>query len=146
MSEDLEQLQATIEQAAHWIREADALVACTGAGWGAPSGFGTFRGRAAGVWPLLEGTDLTFEDMSCPSWFALPHDDTLPAHKAAGFGYAFWQHRYQQYMSQEPHEGYHLVRKWMEGKEEAHPLFHGGFSFTSNIDSPSSASANVLAI
>jgi len=101
---------------------------------GVSSNLGTFRGRAAGVWPPLVDTGLTFEDMSCPDWFELPHSDDMPPHQAAGFGYAFWQARYQQYTSQAPHEGYSLVRKWMEQKVDDHPLFRGGFSFTSNID------------
>lgn len=39
--------------AARLIADADALLICTGAGMGVASGYGTFRGASAGVWPPL---------------------------------------------------------------------------------------------
>jgi len=121
--------EATLPLAAHLIAEADALVICTGAGMGVSSGLATFRGQAAGVWPPLIGTSLQFEDMSCPEWFERPLSlDSTDGKTSAGFGYAFWQYRYQQYTQTPPHEGYHILHRWMKGKEG------GGYSLTSNID------------
>ena len=109
---------ALLQKAAHHIRTADALLVTTGAGMGVDSGFGTFRGRNAGVWPPLQELGYDFTEMSNPQWFS---DD--PA-----FGWAFWHFRWSAYTSGVPHRGYHLLVKW------GHAVPKGMFSFTSNID------------
>ena len=57
-----------IVRAARAIREAHAMVVCTGAGMGVDSGLGTFRCRNAGVWAPLQAVQMDFSEMSNPSW------------------------------------------------------------------------------
>jgi NAD-dependent SIR2 family protein deacetylase len=121
--------EAVLPLAAHLISEADTIVVCTGAGMSVSSGLGTFRGKAAGAWAPLVGSNLNFEDMSCPSWFELPSESASGDLKSISrFGYGFWQFRYQQYTQNRPHDGYQIILDWMKGKAFA------CFSFTSNID------------
>ena len=44
------------------------------------------------------------------------------------FGWGFFGHRYQLYSSAQPHEGYHLLRRWGEAARASHAVF------TSNVD------------
>lgn len=106
------------EQAAAWIKEADALLFTTGAGMGVASGIGTFRGVNAGVWPPLEKRGIDFSEMSCPRQFEVNER----------FAWSFWNFRYACYTGNEPHKGYHILREWGEKKPA------GYFCFTSNID------------
>eukprot|EP00286_Rhodomonas_abbreviata_P005111 CAMPEP_0181325396 /NCGR_PEP_ID=MMETSP1101-20121128/20898_1 /TAXON_ID=46948 /ORGANISM="Rhodomonas abbreviata, Strain Caron Lab Isolate" /LENGTH=349 /DNA_ID=CAMNT_0023433691 /DNA_START=14 /DNA_END=1063 /DNA_ORIENTATION=- len=100
------------------IRNADALLTCTGAGMGVDSGLGTFRGRNAGVWPPLKAFSLDFSEMSDPRWF---EDD-------ARLAWSFWHFRHQAYVNGTPHKGYEILANW--GKR----MRYGLFSATSNID------------
>eukprot|EP01119_Soliformovum_irregulare_P000414 TRINITY_DN10288_c0_g1_i1.p1 TRINITY_DN10288_c0_g1~~TRINITY_DN10288_c0_g1_i1.p1 ORF type:complete len:307 (+),score=70.76 TRINITY_DN10288_c0_g1_i1:166-1086(+) len=107
-----------LQKAAELIREADAILINTGAGMGVGSGLGTFRGPNAGVWPPLIKMNIDFSEMSNPKWFQTnPH-----------LAWAFWHFRYTAYTGAEPHDGYHILKKWAESKPS------GGFAFTSNID------------
>lgn len=107
-----------IESASRYIQRADALLICTGAGMGVDSGIGTFRGKNAGIWPPLKEMNMDFQQMSQPKWFE--SDPRL--------AWAFWKYRWENYTSAKPHEGYHIIKKWMKDKDG------NGFSFTSNID------------
>lgn len=109
---------AELRQAAQAVRDADALLICTGAGMGVDSGLGTFRGKNAGVWPPLRALQMDFSEMSCPSWFV--SDPRL--------AWAFWHFRHQAYTKGQPHAGYEILAKWGSKME------HGFFSVTSNID------------
>lgn len=122
--------EVTLPLAAHSIVDADAIVVCTGAGMSVASGLATFRGQAAGCWPPMIGTDFRFEDMSCPDWFEKSSESksVSDATDTTQFGYGFWQWRYKAYTQNPPHEGYHILLRWMQNK------VFGGFSFTSNID------------
>eukprot|EP00667_Euglena_gracilis_P017263 EG_transcript_18161 len=111
-------LAARLRHAAALVRQADALLVFTGAGMGVDSGFGTFRGRNAGVWPPLLELGLEFPDMSNPQWFV----------KDAPFAWAFWNFRITTYGTAEPHRGYQLLLDW------GMRCPHGLFSFTSNVD------------
>jgi NAD-dependent SIR2 family protein deacetylase len=108
------------------INDADAILIMTGAGMGVGSGFGTFRGQNAGVWEPLETLGIDFTEISSPIWFQ--KDISTTCSDSVNFAYSFWQFRYQSYRYNEPHKGYHYIRKLVDDK-----LF-GGFSFTSNID------------
>ena len=101
-----------------YINDADGILICTGAGMGVDSGIGTFRGKNAGIWPPLKDMNMDFQDMSQPKWFK--SDPRL--------AWAFWKYRWENYTSAEPHEGYHIIKRWIENKGG------NGFSFTSNID------------
>mmetsp|Transcript_87582 Transcript_87582/g.192353 ORF Transcript_87582/g.192353 Transcript_87582/m.192353 type:complete len:338 (+) Transcript_87582:59-1072(+) len=105
-------------RAAACIRDADALVICTGAGMGVDSGLGTFRGRMAGIWPPLKALGKDFSELSTPAWFE--SDPRL--------AWAFWHFRHQGYTKSDPHAGYDLLTKW------GVKLPFGVFSVTSNID------------
>eukprot|EP00434_Breviolum_minutum_P006536 symbB.v1.2.005769.t1/scaffold289.1/size287290/14 len=104
--------------AADYIKKADALLICTGAGMGVDSGLGTFRGRNAGVWPPLKAMQMDFSRMSSPDWF--DRDPRL--------AWAFWRFRHQAYTLGAPHRGYSLLAEW------GNTMKHGLFSVTSNID------------
>lgn len=108
----------SILAAAECIKNADALLICTGAGMGVDSGLGTFRGRNAGVWPPLKAMQMDFSAMSSPEWF-----DSDPR-----LAWAFWRFRHQAYILGAPHMGYSLLAKW------GNSMKHGLFSVTSNID------------
>merc|ERR1740129_288744 len=107
-----------LRNAADVIRDADALLICTGAGMGADSGLATFRGRNAGTWLPLTTMQMDYTHMCDPHWF---DDDPRLA-------WAFWHFCYQAYKRSSPHRGYELLAKWGASKT------HGFFSVTSNID------------
>eukprot|EP01117_Protostelium_nocturnum_P015428 TRINITY_DN5985_c0_g1_i1.p1 TRINITY_DN5985_c0_g1~~TRINITY_DN5985_c0_g1_i1.p1 ORF type:complete len:308 (+),score=90.20 TRINITY_DN5985_c0_g1_i1:35-958(+) len=126
-----------LTRAAKYIREADAILVCTGAGMGVASGLGTFRGIAAGIWPPLEKRGLEFPQLSNPDWFDKSTDPSTPTLQNAGFGYAFWQFRYNAYTqgpTSVPHEGYNIICNWINQKKSNNEELKGGFSCTSNID------------
>jgi NAD-dependent SIR2 family protein deacetylase len=94
----------------------------TGAGMGVASNLGTFRGKAAGVWPPLEKRGIDFTTMSCPDRFRAS-DQFGPR-----FAWSFWSFRYRAYSEATPHRGYSMLTKWADEHCES------AFSFTSNID------------
>jgi NAD-dependent SIR2 family protein deacetylase len=114
-------LEKEIERAARIILDADAILITAGAGMGVPGNLGTFRGKAAGVWPPLEELNLRFTDLSCPNRFS--DDDKY----GPGLAWAFWKWRFCAYTGTKPHSGYHLLKKWCDTKKSH-------FVFTSNID------------
>ncbi|KAJ3119534.1 hypothetical protein HK098_005371 [Nowakowskiella sp. JEL0407] len=124
---------AEIKSAANLIKNAQALLVCTGAGMGVASNFGTFRGKSAGIWPPAAKYSLEFPELSDPEWFDKKSDASDPL-EDAGLGYAFWQFRYKTYTGSPPHEGYRVISDWIKDKALKNPAFGGGFSFTSNID------------
>jgi NAD-dependent SIR2 family protein deacetylase len=109
---------ARFKQAAEAIRSADALLIGAGAGMGVDSGLPDFRGPE-GFWkayPPFHG--MQFHEMSNPRWFR--RDPAL--------AWGFFGHRLNLYRSAVPHEGFAILRQWIERA----PL--GGFVFTSNVD------------
>jgi hypothetical protein len=66
------------------ILGADAILLCSGAGMGVDSGFGTFRGRHAGVWPPLQALGVDYVDVCSPALLA--SDPCL--------AWAFWSFSY----------------------------------------------------
>jgi len=89
------------------------------------SGLGTFRGKAAGIWPPLQKLGIEFPAMSTPSWFNKAPGQTT---KSVNFAWAFWKFRWDAYTKNAPHKGYDILRSWAANKK------FGAFSFTSNID------------
>ena len=109
-----------LQQAAEAIRSAEGLVITAGAGLGVDSGLPDFRGNE-GFWrayPPLAKLGLSFEELANPGWF-----ERDPA-----MAWGFYGHRFELYRRTTPHEGFALLRRWVEGKD------HGGFVFTSNVD------------
>ncbi len=117
---DEKNLESQIEKAAGYIREADALLVCAGAGMGVDSGLPDFRGNQ-GFWktyPPFANLGYSFIDMANPHWF-----DRDP-HLAWGF----YGHRLNLYRKTVPHKGFEILLKW--GREKT----GGYFVFTSNVD------------
>ena len=109
-----------INQAAEWIKEADALLIGAGAGMGVDSGLPDFRGNE-GFWkayPALKDQNHSFSDMANPMWFE------LNPRKAWGF----YGHRLNLYRSTQPHEGFNILKSWADTRP------NGSMIFTSNVD------------
>ncbi len=107
-------------RAAAAIRGARALVVATGAGMGVDSGLPDFRGDQ-GFWnayPVYERLGLSFVDAANPD-----HFDEDPA-----FGWGFYGHRLHLYRETVPHDGYRILRSWMDD------LGLPAFAVTSNVD------------
>lgn len=106
--------------AAHWIRDADALVITAGAGMGVDSGLPDFRGNE-GFWrayPALKLHGLSFVEAASPQTF---RDDPALA-------WGFYGHRLDLYRRTQPHAGFRILRQWAESKP------YGAWVFTSNVD------------
>lgn len=109
-----------MQAAAQCLHEAEALLVTAGAGMGVDSGLPDFRGNE-GFWkayPPFQRLGLEFADLANPQWFE--RDPRL--------AWGFYGHRLNLYRRTRPHDGFALLRSWMERC----PL--GGFIFTSNVD------------
>ncbi|MFB3855282.1 MAG: NAD-dependent deacetylase [Vicinamibacterales bacterium] len=109
-----------MESAARAVCEAAAILVCAGAGMGVDSGLPDFRGER-GFWrayPVFERLGLSFVDLANPSWFR--RDPSL--------AWGFYGHRLNMYRRTVPHEGFAILRRWVERAPR------GGFVFTSNVD------------
>jgi NAD-dependent SIR2 family protein deacetylase len=112
--------QAELERAARGIQAAEALVIGAGAGMGVDSGLPDFRGPE-GFWrayPAYAKLGLNFMELANPRWFR--RDPPL--------AWGFYGHRRNLYRQTRPHEGFTILRRWVER------LPRGGFVFTSNVD------------
>lgn len=98
--------------AAARIKSAEAVLIFTGAGMGADSGLGTYRGVNAGNFGI------EYEEICHPKWFE--RDPEL--------AWGFWTRCYQAYTRSNPHAGYSLLRSWGMSKAL------GCFAVTSNVD------------
>lgn len=113
-------LDATLELAAQFIGESDALLITAGAGMGVDSGFPDFRGNQ-GFWkayPFMERFGMGFQDAASPQTF-----DTHPE-----LAWGFYGHRLKLYRDTSPHAGFELLHRWGEAKT------NGWAVFTSNVD------------
>jgi NAD-dependent SIR2 family protein deacetylase len=109
-----------IEMAARIINEAEAFVITTGAGMGVDSGLPDFRGNQ-GFWhayPPYARLGLSFVEAANPGHFQ----------RDPAFGWGFYGHRTNLYRTTVPHQGYHIIRKWIERNNAA------VFVVTSNVD------------
>jgi NAD-dependent SIR2 family protein deacetylase len=116
----VEFLDDALERAARAVASAEAILIGAGAGMGVDSGLPDFRG-AAGFWkayPPYAKLGLEFTQLANPRWFST--DPTL--------AWGFYGHRLMLYRQTVPHEGFAILRRWMDRM----PL--GGFVFTSNVD------------
>src|SRR6185369_7985683 len=108
------------KRAAQIIREAEVFIIAAGAGMGVDSGLPDFRGDH-GFWkayPPYARLGLSFVDCANPE-----HFERDPA-----FGWGFYGHRTNLYRSTVPHEGFHIIRKWIERNNSDY------FVVTSNVD------------
>lgn len=109
-----------VARAADALRRARALIVTAGAGMGVDSGLPDFRGDQ-GFWkayPMYERLGLSFVDAANPE-----HFERDPA-----FGWGFYGHRLNLYRATEPHEGFGILRRWIEG------LGLDAWVVTSNVD------------
>jgi len=108
------------ERAASVIRDAEVFVITAGAGMGVDSGLPDFRGYQ-GFWnayPAYDRLGLTFAECATPLHFAHnPH-----------FAWGFYGHRTNLYRETVPHEGFHIIKKWIERNNAEY------FVVTSNVD------------
>jgi NAD-dependent SIR2 family protein deacetylase len=108
------------ERAAQLINEAEVFVITAGAGMGVDSGLPDFRGDH-GFWqayPPYARLGISFVDMANPE-----HFDSDPA-----LGWGFYGHRTNLYRDTIPHEGFHIIKRWIKQNGADY------FVFTSNID------------
>jgi NAD-dependent SIR2 family protein deacetylase len=106
--------------AADAIGRAGALVLTSGAGMGVDSGLPDFRGEQ-GFWnayPMYERLGMTFVGAANPANFL----------QDPAFGWGFYGHRTNLYRSTEPHEGFQILKHWIERFGLEH------FIVTSNVD------------
>ena len=108
------------EKAAEVVSRAGVFVVTAGAGMGVDSGLPDFRGNQ-GFWnayPPYARLGLSFIDCANPEHFE----------RDPSFGWGFYGHRTNLYRYTIPHEGFHIIRRWIEQK--AAPCF----VVTSNVD------------
>jgi NAD-dependent SIR2 family protein deacetylase len=108
------------ERAARIIREAEVFVITAGAGMGVDSGLPDFRGDQ-GFWqayPSYARLGLSFVDCANPEYFK----------RDPAFGWGFYGHRTNLYRSTVPHQGFHIINKWIKRNSAEY------FVVTSNVD------------
>ncbi|GAM09343.1 NAD-dependent protein deacylase [Geobacter sp. OR-1] len=102
------------------IKEAEAFIITAGAGMGVDSGLPDFRGDR-GFWkayPAYERLGLSFAECATPQHFINdPH-----------FAWGFYGHRTNLYRETVPHEGFHIIKRWIEKNRADY------FVVTSNVD------------
>lgn len=108
------------ERAASIIRDAEVFVITAGAGMGVDSGLPDFRGNQ-GFWnayPAYDRLGLSFVQCATPMHFINdPH-----------FAWGFYGHRTNLYRETVPHEGFRIIKKWIERNSVEY------FVTTSNVD------------
>ena len=115
--------QEKLELFAKNLQKADGLLITAGAGMGVDSGLPDFRGDQ-GFWkayPPLKHLGKSFVDMATPELF----------HANPKLAWGFYGLRLNAYRAVEPHQGFHLLKKWSETLPN---LKNGSFVFTSNVD------------
>lgn len=106
--------------AASIINEAEVFIITAGAGMGVDSGLPDFRGTK-GFWnayPEYSRLAISFEECANPMHFARDPE----------FGWGFYGHRTNIYRETVPHEGFHIIQKWIERNSADY------FVVTSNVD------------
>jgi NAD-dependent SIR2 family protein deacetylase len=109
-----------LEGAARIITEAEVFIITAGAGMGVDSGLPDFRGDH-GFWqayPSYARLGLSFIECANPEHFR----------RDPAFGWGFYGHRTNLYRDTIPHEGFQIIKKWIERNSA------GYFVVTSNVD------------
>ena len=110
----------SFEKAAEVINEASVFIITAGAGMGVDSGLPDFRGDK-GFWqayPPYARLGISFIDCANPEHFV----------RDPPFGWGFYGHRTNLYRNTIPHEGFHIIKRWIEQKNAPY------FVVTSNVD------------
>lgn len=109
-----------IERAAALVRTADCFVITAGAGMGVDSGLPDFRGNQGfwQVYPPYARLGLSFVECANPEHFQ----------RDPAFGWGFYGHRTNLYRDTVPHQGFQLIRQWVEQNAAT------CFVITSNVD------------
>ncbi|MEE9259224.1 MAG: Sir2 family NAD-dependent protein deacetylase [Nitrospinaceae bacterium] len=107
-----------LDKSAKLLREAKRILFLTSAGMSADSNIPTFRDKD-GYWknfPPFKEKNLEAQDLASPWAFrnVLPH------------AWAFYEWRRQNAYENEPHEGYHIINRWLADRD--------GFIHTTNTD------------
>lgn len=113
-------LQEASRIAAQKLKSAQALIITSGAGMGVDSGLPDFRGNK-GFWkayPMYERLGLNFFEAANPAHFI----------RDPAFGWGFYGHRAGLYSNTHPHEGFYLLRQWIDRYNLDY------FVVTSNVD------------
>ncbi len=113
-------MDKNIQKAKQVLKEADAILIAAGAGMGVDSGLPDFRGTE-GFWrayPIAKKLGLRFEELANPRWFI----------ENPKLAWAFYGHRLNLYRKTNPHEGFYILKKLGEKKNNNY------FVFTSNVD------------
>lgn len=114
------QLMLNITKAQEAIENADAILISAGAGIGVDSGLPDFRGND-GFWnayPPMKKLGLNFADIANPKWFSVKPE----------LAWGFYGHRLMLYRNTIPHEGFDILKKLANYKNNNY------FIFTSNVD------------
>ena len=121
-----------IKRAAAAIRQSDALLLMTGAGWSADSGLAVYADVAC--MPAYRERGLTYRDLCDPGWLE----------KEPALFLGFWGTCFNDYRNTVPHEGYQIVARWRDRffrhtsaaarLRDATGAPGAFFSFTSNVD------------
>ena len=109
-----------LAKAAKAIREAEVFIITAGAGMGVDSGLPDFRGDH-GFWqayPPYARLGLSFVDAANPAHFQ----------RDPAFGWGFYGHRTNLYRATIPHQGFHIIQRWIESNQADY------FVVTSNVD------------
>jgi len=109
-----------LHRAVQIIKEAEVFIITAGAGMGVDSGLPDFRGNH-GFWnayPAYNRLGLSFSECATPMHFIKdPH-----------FAWGFYGHRTNLYRDTTPHEGFQIIKKWIERNGADY------FVVTSNVD------------
>ena len=102
----------------NWLEASQAIVINTGAGMGVDSGLSDYRGNG-GQWGQVEAeTEQSVFDIVNPQAFL---DNPV-------YSWKFFAQRMKQYEEATPHQGFHILKKWIKAYELDY------FLLTSNID------------
>jgi len=109
-----------IKRADEVVSEAEVFVITAGAGMGVDSGLPDFRGDH-GFWnayPAYDRLGLSFVECATPMHFVNDPE----------FAWGFYGHRTNLYRDTIPHEGFHIIKTWIERNNADY------FVVTSNVD------------
>jgi len=98
-------MHTLLEEAAHQLLQAEAVVIHTGAGMGRDAGLADYRGDDGGQWGGLEAkTGKSIFELVTPKNFK----------ENPQFAWQFFGERLAEFQEKPPHEGYFLLKKWIE--------------------------------
>ena len=106
-----------MEEAKNVLKRADAIFLTSGAGMSVDSGLPDYRSNL-GIIAELHGKGYNYDEMCNPQMFI----------ENIEFAWGWYADHMKQFMSKEPHEGYHMIKKYIDKRKLDY------FIFTSNVD------------